>query len=256
MILNRVAQISLAFVVSLNLALPAVSADAASGSDAGAGSGGDSTSGSASSAGAGQSLQDKKLYEGHLQTEVTNLETSLKEVSTTMKHLKRGAWDMFVEVQRQNMVCVGEPDVIGPIVIPAIPSPSGLVALGGYLPPRKKWLDYLNQQIDYLSKLVQTDINALTLPPDASDTAKTEWQALKDTLSQLPTDVSNLASVTQGPKYDNMEIAKAAQIIEDHVARMEKSCKKVYDETKKEVKQVQKDMKDLDNQIKQQGKSK
>lgn len=195
-------------------------------------------------------LQKQQNLEGHVQGEAVALGTSLHDLSKTLHHLKRSAWDIFVEVQRQNMVVVGEPDVIGPIIIPAIPSPSGMVGVGGFLPPRKKFLDYFMSQVSDLAKMTQTEVTGLILPSDAGDTAKAELKTITDTSQQLTADVAALQEVTQGPQFDNMAIARAAQLVQNHVQDIEKASKRLDSEAKKEVSRTKRELRDINKQIK------
>ncbi|HZT34929.1 MAG TPA: hypothetical protein VFA15_03345, partial [Nitrososphaera sp.] len=204
--------------------------------------------------GTAASLEQRKTLEGHLQSEASNLETGLKGLDKTLHHLKRGAYDVFTEVFRQDYAVVGQPDVIGPIVIPAMPSPSGILPVGGYLPPRKKWLDYFMSEINSLQTMCQADVSGLVLPDDASDTAKSELQSIKSSVSLLPKDVQDLAALTQGPKYDNNAIGRQAQLLQDHVSEMQKSVKKLYEACKKASKLHEKHEKDLEKQIKKEQK--
>ncbi len=229
--------VALAALLSLSLASVAY-ADAPSASDTAAPPAQDAA------------LEKQQSLEGHVQGEAVALETSIRDLSKTLHHLKRSAWDIFVEVQRQNMVVVGEPDVIGPIIIPAMPSPSGMVGVGGFLPPRKKFLDYFMSQISDLSKMTQTEVTGLLLPDDASDDAKADLKTITDTAALLPQDISALQDVTQGPQFDNMAIARAAQLLQNHIQDIEKASKKLDSEAKKEVSKSKKQMRNIDKQIK------
>jgi len=202
------------------------------------------------------SLTQKKNLEGHIQDEAVRLESGLKDLNKTLHHLKRSAWDIFIETQRQNMVVVGEPDVIGPIIIPAIPSPTGMMNVGGLLPPRKKFLDYFMSQINDLYKMTQTEVAALQLPDDATDDGKAILKTVTDAAAALPDDISALAEVTAGPELDNMNIARAAQQMQDHVQAIEKATKKLDEEAKREVSKAKRDMRDIDKAIKKEAQGK
>lgn len=199
-------------------------------------------------------LNKQKTIEGRIQDVAVTLETGIKDLSKSLHHMKRSAFDIFVEVQRSNMVVVGEPDVIGPIVIPAMPNPSGMISMGGFQPPRKKFLDYFMSQIDDLMKMTQTEVTALVLPDDANDEAKAEMKTLSDTLATLPKDIDALKEVTQGPDYDNMAIARAAQQLQNDVVIMEKASKKLNSEAKKEESRAKKGVRDADNALKKEQK--
>lgn len=195
-------------------------------------------------------LEKQQNLEGHVQGEAVALGSGIRDLTKTLHHLKRSAWDIFVEVQRQNMVVVGEPDVIGPIIIPAMPSPSGMIGVGGFLPPRKKFLDYFMSQISDLSKMTQTEVSGLVLPDDASADAKADLKSINDTAALLTQDIAALQNVTVGPQFDNMAIARAAQLMQNHVQDIEKASKKLDSEAKKEINKTKKDIRDIDKKIK------
>lgn len=246
-----VTKIALSTIICIGCAYPAF-ADTTGPGDAEASSSAPSGSGSSS----GSDLQQKRSLEGHVQDEAVALETGIKDLTKTLHHMKRSAFDIFIEVQRQNMVVVGEPDVIGPIIIPAIPSPSGMMAMGGFLPPRKKFLDYFQGQLGDLMKMTQTEVSGLVLPADASDQAKTDMQTISDSLSTFPKDLQAIADVTQGPKFNNYDIARAAQLLQDHIQAVEKATKSLNSEMRKEVDKTKKDLRDIDKAIKKEGQGK
>ncbi len=215
----------------------------------------DSTT-SADSSATDAALNKQKTIEGRIQDVAVTLETGIKDLTKSLHHMKRSAFDIFVEVQRSNMVVVGEPDVIGPIIIPAMPNPSGMISTGGFQPPRKKFLDYFMSQIDDLMKMTQTEVTALVLPDDANDQAKTEMKTLSDTLALLPQDIEALKEVTQGPDYDNMAIARAAQQLQDHIVTMEKASKKLNSEAKKDESRAKKSVREADEALKKEQRNK
>ncbi|MCC7531934.1 MAG: hypothetical protein IT342_25755, partial [Candidatus Melainabacteria bacterium] len=113
--------------------------------------------------GASASLQ------GNIQGGAPVILQGLHDIAVTVHHLQEMLKGLLYEAQRQDMVVVAEPDVIGPIVMPAIPNPSGMMSMG-YLPPRKKWVDYFMAQIEEIIPMLDHEINSLPRP-DASDTA-------------------------------------------------------------------------------------
>lgn len=61
---------------------------------------------------------------------------------------------------------VSEPDIIGPIVVPAVPTPSGMMPVGDYLPPRKKWLNFYMAEMGQLIPLMQGELASTAIPAD------------------------------------------------------------------------------------------
>lgn len=128
--------------------------------------------------------------------------------------------------------------------------------MGGFLPPRQKFLDYFQSQLSDLMKMTQTEVSALVLPDDASDQAKTDMKTISDSLTTFSQDLQGIAAVTQGPKFNNYDIAKAAQILQDHIQAVEKATKSLNSEMRKEVDKTKKDIRELDKQIKKDSQSK
>lgn len=158
-------------------------------------------------------------------------EKEVKEVEATCHHLLGSVNNVFCEVQRQDSVMVMSPDVIGTMVIPAIPDASGMMSMG-ILPPRKKWLDYFNYQVAQLIDILYKEANAVVLPEDASSQASADWTKIKDLVNQMVPVYNKMKSLSEGPKFDNMAIATQAQILHNTVKDIEKLRKSVYSELK------------------------
>lgn len=173
--------------------------------------------------------------EGHIEQEIITAETGLRDLTTSLHHLKRAATDILTEVERQDMVVVGEPDVIGPMIIPAIPNPTGTVGSGQFLPPRKKFIDYFMSQIDHLMPIVEKSAEAVTLPESASDQEKADRARLGELMAELKGCFQALDKVTAGPQYDNLAIAGQATAFGDLVKRIDKRCKSLYKAMKKDL---------------------
>ncbi len=212
-----------------------------------------STTGDALSTESG-TLEDRRNLEGKVEQKAQALEQALKGLSKGVHHLKRSTWDVFCEAQRQDVVVVAEPDVIGPIIVPAMPSASGIMS-DGFLPPRKKWLDYFISQIDSLLPMVESEITAIELPENTPETIDLLKQ-IKDCANGLPGDLTKLKTVTSEDKLDNMKIAVEAQRMQDHVVKIDKALKSLADEIHKEDNELKKDLRQLEKQINKKGKKK
>lgn len=156
-----------------------------------------------------------------------HIDTLLREVSDTSHHLKRAALDLIGEVERQNLTIVAEPDVIGPMIIPAAPDVTGTIATGDLLPPRKKWVDYFTQEIGKLQAILFSDVNQVqfddVLQPDATET----WNEIVTLIDAIDGHYKNLVTASQAKKLDNLAIGKEALYIYDSMNRVEKLRKKL-----------------------------
>lgn len=173
--------------------------------------------------------------EGHIEQGIITAEAGLRDLTTSLHHLKRAATDILTEVERQDMVVVGEPDVIGPMIIPAIPNPTGTVSSGQFLPPRKKFIDYFMIQIDHLMPIVEKSSEAVTLPESATDQEKADRARLGELMIELQGCFQALDKVTAGPQYDNLAIARQATAFGDLVKKIDKRCKSLDRAMKKDL---------------------
>ncbi|MGD9681790.1 MAG: hypothetical protein AB7W16_11460 [Candidatus Obscuribacterales bacterium] len=193
--------------------------------------------------------ESKIDMEGHIEKETMTAESGLKDLATSLQHLKRAAIDILTEVERQDMVVVGEPDVIGPMIIPAMPNPTGTVSSGQFLPPRKKFIDYFMIQIDHLMPIVEKSAEAVTLPESASTQAKADRARLGDLVIELKSCFEALDKVTAGPRYDNMAIARQATAFGDLVKKIDGRRKSLYKSMKKDLGQARNTEKKLRKEV-------
>ncbi|MCA9803239.1 MAG: hypothetical protein KC777_14815 [Cyanobacteria bacterium HKST-UBA02] len=196
-----------------------------------------------------QSDETEIDMEGHIEKETMTAESGLKDLATSLQHLKRAAIDILTEVERQDMVVVGEPDVIGPMIIPAMPNPTGTVSSGRFLPPRKKFIDYFMIQIDHLMPIVEKSAEAVTLPESATTQAKADKARLGELVTELNSCFHALDKVTAGPKYDNMAIARQATAFGDLVKKIDRRRKSLYKSMKKDLGQAKSTEKKLRKEV-------
>ena len=196
-----------------------------------------------------QDLEQQDKLTGHIKAEATQSSVQLKELLGSLKQLRRSTFEIFGEVQREDLVVVGEPDVIGPMIVPAMPDVSGMLGTGQYLPARKKWIDYFMANIERLYPMVTKELEALKLPDDATDDMKGHYKRVVLAYNKLGPSLKDLEAVTQGPEYDNEAIAKCATISKTYVEVMDKELKRLYRDMKKEVSVTKRDDRDLEHKI-------
>ncbi len=180
--------------------------------------------------GASTSLQ------GNIQGGAPAVLQGLHDVGVTVHHLQEMLKGLLYEAQRQDMVVVAEPDVIGPMVMPAIPDPSGMMSMG-YLPPRKKWVDYFMAQIEEIIPMLDHEINSLPRP-DGSDAALQQaYIELFDAARGFNPPWSDLETATKGPEYKNADISSAGSGLWFQVEKFKKLKDKLFKLVKAESKQ-------------------
>lgn len=214
----------------------AADSSTASGSTSSVTGSGSSTSSSSASASSSSTLK------GGIMSVAATAEKEVKEIGTTCHHLAGSIANVFGEVNRQDQVLMSEPDVVGTMVIPAIPDASGMMSMGT-LPPRKKWLDYFNYQTAQLIDILYKEAHAVVLPDDASAQTNTDWTRIKELIDQMVPVYKKMQSLSEGPKFDNVAIATQAQMLHDTVKQIDKLRKSVFNELKREDKTRKKDSK-------------
>lgn len=172
---------------------------------------------------------------GKVEHSVKEAQIAIRDLGDTSKHLKDAAWCTFCEVQQQDTVYVGGPNLIGgTTVIPAI-NGTGYINTGDFLPPRAKWLNYFVQNVDYLSRQLDIEIAAAQLPDDASENARQSFARMNDIARGIPAKVMQLESVCKTLPYQNIPIAIAAQTVLDDLKEFEKLQKIVVRELRNQM---------------------
>jgi len=178
--------------------------------------------------------------EGNIQAEDIAIITGLKELGDVCHHMKSASTDLLYESQRPNTVAIGGPTIIGNTVIPIAAAPGGIVNMGGYLPPRKKWIDYFVSQVSFLVPQLETQINS-TNP--TSGTANPIIADMKNEFATMKPWYERLLADTKGPPYNNYNITKDASALNITAGHIEKDQKKLERLAKKDEKSAEKQIK-------------
>ena len=177
--------------------------------------------------------------QGNIQGGAPVVLQGLHDVGVSVHHLQEMLKGLMYEAQRQDMVVVAEPDVIGPIVIPAIPNPSGMMSMG-YLPPRKKWVDYFMSQIEEIIPMLDHEINALPRPDGTDPALQQAYIDMFDAARGFNPPWSDLEAATKGPDYKNQDISVAGSGLWFQVEKFKKLKDKLFKMVKEETKQKKK----------------
>lgn len=185
--------------------------------------------------------------QGNVQGGAPVILQGLHDVGVSVHHLQEMLKGLLLEAQRQDMVVVSQPNVIGPMVIPAIPGPSGMMSMG-YLPPRKKWVDYFMSQVEEIIPLLDHELNGLPRPNPNDTEVLQSFTEMFDAARGFNPPWSDLEAVTKGPDYKNDDIAKAVTRLYIQVDEFKKLKDKLYKVVKKEAKLQSKEKKDAKQQ--------
>lgn len=159
----------------------------------------------------------------------------LHDVGVSVHHLQEMLKGLLYEAQRQDMVVVAEPNVIGPMIIPAIPNPSGMMSIG-YLPPRKKWIDYFMSQIEEIIPMLDHEINSLPRPSQSESELLQAYIEMFDAARAFNPPWSRLETATKGPDYKNQDISLAGSELWFQIEKFKKVKDKVFKMVKAETK--------------------
>ncbi|MBY0549895.1 MAG: hypothetical protein K2W95_21660 [Candidatus Obscuribacterales bacterium] len=153
----------------------------------------------------------------------------LRQMGEALKKIQRAAAELVGEATRQDYISVGDPDVVGSIIIPAIPDPSGMMPIGDYLPMRQGWVDYYLDQIAKLMPLYAAEVDNLALPAGI----KSDATVLMDQMTPLYEDAKahyltlfNMQKALKGT--DNIKFGEQAVMLHDDMKKIDELRKKVF----------------------------
>jgi hypothetical protein len=173
--------------------------------------------------------------QGSVVTREQTAESVLIEIEESVKHLKDASWGAFTEAQRPDVVFIGGPNVVGGAVIPAIGG-NGFIGTGGYLPVRKKWIDFFAMHVQYLGPILKQELDSFQLPTGVSSDTVNEYAEYHKLAERLPDLCNKMLIACQGPKYDNMTIAVAAGMLNEELKRYDKQRRIIYKDIKEDFK--------------------
>lgn len=150
----------------------------------------------------------------------------LRQMGDALKKMERAGLELMGEATRQDYISVGDPNVVGTIILPALPD--NMMATGPYLQMRPKWVDYYLDQIGKMIPIYAELTDSLVMP----DAVKAQSTALLDQMRPLFVDAKErylaLVAVGDYKKADNMKVAKLAVELHDDMEKMEKIRLQVF----------------------------
>jgi hypothetical protein len=207
--------------LAMQIAVPAVFADAQAPQAVPANS--VQTTGAIAPNAAAANVQSSKPapLQGSVQASLKESNLALRDLGVSSHKLKKACSDLAAEMQRYGttLQTIG-PDAVGMMVIPSIDIP--VPDTNNPLPPRKKWVDFYVAQIGQLVSLIQSDLQEIVIPQEAQS-------ELGDALSQLQqadwpinNEYQDVVNLTKGDSYNQNQIVKEANDIQDQGAKMQK----------------------------------
>lgn len=153
----------------------------------------------------------------------------LRQMGDCLKKIERAALELMGEATRQDYIAVGDPDVIGTMIIPAVPSTTGVMAVGPYLPVRKKMWNYYMNQIAELFPIYAEYVDSLVMPESVKAQATTMLEQMRTPFAEAKAHYMELLAMKKKlPKVDNKKVAVLSVKIHDDMDQMEKTRHDVF----------------------------
>lgn len=175
-----------------------------------------------------KAVSSKPALSGQVASTQLSVGAALHAIHLATNELHRVTTDMINEIERQQYETVAEPDVIGPIVVPAMPAPTGGMNVGPLLPPRAKWINLYMWQFSQVVPMLASEINATQIPAEKQAVLGPKWRQMKALSNDITAHYQNLIPVTQGPNYVNLDIGKQLLPIYDDCKKLKELQKEVW----------------------------
>ncbi len=159
---------------------------------------------------------------------------SLKNVSDSAHHLQNTIRDIVYEITRQQYVTPVEPNIIGSVVIPAMGP--GTIAIGGYLPPRKKYMDLFAGHAQSLLTMLMEEGASLPDTSDNDSDLSAKLVKIRQVLDNLKAQNVLLQASMAGPSYENLVIGKQVVAMSDQLDDLKKLLKESEQRIGKDIK--------------------
>ncbi len=167
------------------------------------------------------------------------IESSLRDLGDTLKKTYSAATNLQSECNRvynadalDNVIMdpwmEGQPGLAH--VIPP-PFPGALKPM----PARKKWIDYDQNQITQLLKILTTEVNGISGASSIDTSIRVSVEIVQDNLQQVDAQYARLNALTNPstlddkgqPAYDKAAISKAAQALKDETSGLNEIRKRL-----------------------------
>lgn len=162
---------------------------------------------------------------------------ALRQMGDCLKKIERAGLELMGEATRQDYIAVGDPDVIGTMIIPAIPPPTGMMAIGPYLPIREKMMDYYLDQIGKLIPIYAEYADALVMPDSTKAQSSVLLKQMAAPFDDARARYMELMELSKDIKNGhNQKIAEISVILHDDMQKIDKLRVQVFQLLKNEEK--------------------
>jgi hypothetical protein len=164
------------------------------------------------------------------------VEASLKELRKSLSDLKKISTVLLNEFARTMPVPFRPPNVVGQIVIPPMPMPTGMLSLR--VPPRNRMVDRCVADMSQIMIDVRRQAKHISVskrPAELSDT----WTKCKANIDLITGQCRRLQILSTSTSSPDMRIARQAMSIHDESARIDHPLKQMVHLLKKQVRQME-----------------
>lgn len=200
------------------------------------------TSSSAASSPTDSQAQAKPPLQSGVKKVELSLET-LRDVGLDLKQVMKAVGSLYDEVTIQPVSLVTQPEVVGPGTIIYIPI--NTMPVGPPQPARKDRVDLAMNSIRPIVNLLKTNVDEfesgrrqLDLPADVLSQLHPQIQKWVADVNDLAGQLNQLNQLTQGPPYNNDQIASITKGMHQDIKDLDDTRRKIYKVIRKEGKKI------------------
>lgn len=158
---------------------------------------------------------------------------SLGKIGSTIESLKKASLVVMNELSPPQSVMGTSPNVVGSMVIPPMPNPTGVAFLGHGEPHMGGVAGAINVVINYAQRL-EDEISTTVAPADAPEYAKELWDKIREISEKLYADLYDLARLarSEGAQYETSKMEKLSVRIYDKSEAINKLRRRISNEFK------------------------
>ncbi len=173
-----------------------------------------------------QASDEAAKLKGNVQFNVLHAEADLNSLKGASKKLKKTALVYMSELQRVNEVSVGAPNVVGSTIINAVPSPTGMMALGK-LPPRQHMLMAMLYEISKVVKQIHDTQQALREPLSRNAEIIDDWYLVTAIKRDIVQHYNTLKELTEQEQINEPALNREILAIYNDADKIQQPLNKV-----------------------------
>jgi hypothetical protein len=168
----------------------------------------------------------------------------LRDIGLDLKHVLKAASSLYDDVMIAPVRLINEPEVVGGAIM--ISLPIAAQPIGPPEPPNKERVDLAMSEIKTVIGMLKQNVpefvgdgKELDLPDNVRAELEpqfTDWVQMVNTMAWRET---QLEQITQGPPYNNMDIAAQAIQIQQNAKELDRIRREIYKVIRREGKRIE-----------------